>query len=89
VSLLRPLLTLSRVRSVPSVVYSQCQILRAKAWTFEAKAKTVGREAKACKHTAIAETLIAHLLWAARSRPSVADWGDGVSASCTMGQIVR
>jgi len=22
-------------------------------------------------------------------RPSVADWGDGVSASCTMGPIVR
>jgi len=23
------------------------------------------------------------------TQPSVADWGDGVSASCTVGQIVR
>ena len=26
---------------------------------------------------------------AAGRRPSVADWGDGVSASCTVGQTVR
>ena len=31
----------------------------------------------------------AHLLWATGRKPSVADWGDGVSASCTVGPIVR
>jgi len=29
------------------------------------------------------------LLWATGWRPSAADWGDGVSASCTIGPVVR
>ena len=31
----------------------------------------------------------AHLLWVTGQRPSVADYSDGVSASCTVGPIVR
>jgi len=30
-----------------------------------------------------------HILWATGWRRSVADWGDGVSASCTVGPIIR
>jgi len=33
--------------------------------------------------------VVAHLLWATRWRPTVADWGIGVSAACTVGLIVH
>jgi len=33
--------------------------------------------------------VVAQLLWATGWMPSVADWGDGVSASCTVGPIVH
>ena len=33
--------------------------------------------------------VVAYLAWATEWRPSVADWGGGMSASCTAGPIVR
>jgi len=33
--------------------------------------------------------VVAYLVWAMGWRPSVADWGGGISASCTVGSIVH
>jgi len=46
-------------------------------------------EHTACSVIIIVGIIVAHPLWATGRRPSVADRGSGVSASCIVGPIVR